>query len=73
VSKAFGISISTIIREATKKHAEQLKQQAIFMSEGQEALERMNTSGKHATEKEVDAWLASWGTKAELKAPKCHV
>lgn len=73
VSKALGMPISTIIREATKKHAEALKQQAIFMQEGQEALERMNKSGKHATEEEVGDWLDSWGADKELEKPKCHV
>jgi len=57
VSKAFGTPISRIIREATKKHALQLKQQAIFMQDGQDALERMENTDKHVTEDEVNTWL----------------
>lgn len=41
VSKALGTPISAIIREATKKYAAQLNQQAIFMQEGQDALIRI--------------------------------
>jgi predicted transcriptional regulator len=73
LSKAMGIPISNIIREATKKHATQLKQQNIFLQEGQDSLEKMAISGQHLTETEVDNWLESWGTEKELDTPKCHV
>jgi predicted transcriptional regulator len=73
VSKIFGTPISNIIREATKKHVEQLKQQAIFLKEGQDALEHINKTGLHLTEDEINTWLDSWGTDNELKRPKCHV
>ena len=73
LSKTLGIPISNIIREATKKHAEQLKLQSVFLQDGQDALERMSKTGQHLTENEVGNWLDSWGTENELGRPKCHV
>ena len=58
---------------ATKFNNDQLKQQIAFMQEGQEALKTMNSSGLHATEKEVNEWLDSWGTDHESEPPQCHV
>lgn len=36
------------------------------------AWERYRKTGLHDTADEVDTWLASWGTEAELPAPKAH-
>ncbi|MDR3323195.1 MAG: CopG family transcriptional regulator [Zoogloeaceae bacterium] len=37
-----------------------------------ESLRDYQETGLHVTHEEVDAWLASWGTEAELPAPTCH-
>ena len=37
------------------------------------AWEEYQVTGLHVTQKEMLAWLDSWGTENELQPPECHL
>jgi predicted transcriptional regulator len=43
-----------------------------FRQDTPKAWEEYQETGLHVTASEVDAWLSTWGTEAELSAPVCH-
>ncbi|XVJ70869.1 MAG: ribbon-helix-helix protein, CopG family [Rhizobacter sp.] len=61
-----------LMREAITQYVEREEKREAFRQETLHAWEEYRTTGLHATAKEVDAWLASWGTDDELPAPTCH-
>lgn len=61
-----------MMREAILQYVEREEKRDAFRQDTQKAWDEYHKTGQHATAAEVDAWLASWGTEAELPAPACH-
>ena len=61
-----------LMREAIQQYIEREEKREAFRQDTLKAWEEFQTTGLHATEEEVDTWLASWGTDDELPVPKCH-
>lgn len=43
-----------------------------FVLAGKKSLEQYHKTGLHTTMEELSGWLKSWGSKKNVKAPKCH-
>lgn len=61
-----------IMREAISQYVEREEKREILDRETLKAWEEVQSTGLHATDTEVDKWLASWGTENELPVPACH-
>jgi len=67
-AKAHNLSLSNAMRMLMSKYVEQEKELARRREETLEAIEDIE-SGRIVDGDEVLAWLASWGSKAELEPP----
>jgi len=61
-----------IMREAIAQYVEREEKRETLRRDTLEAWEEFQVEGMHATAKEVDLWLSSWGTEDEVHAPECH-
>ena len=61
-----------IMRKAIAQYVEREEKRESFRQDTLKAWEEYQATGLHATAKEVDEWLASWGTDNELATPECH-
>ncbi|MFU8898536.1 MAG: CopG family ribbon-helix-helix protein [Roseinatronobacter sp.] len=61
-----------IMREAIAQYVEREEKREALRRDTLMAWEGMQETGLHATAEEIDQWLESWGTDAELPAPECH-
>ena len=61
-----------IMREAIAQYVEREEKRETLRRDTLEAWEEFQIEGMHATAKEVDQWLTSWGTEDEGPAPECH-
>lgn len=61
-----------IMREAIAQYVEREEKREALRLHTLRAWDEFQATGLHATAEEVDRWLESWGTDAELPAPKCH-
>ncbi len=61
-----------IMREAIAQYVEREEKRETLRRDTLEAWEEFQVEGMHATAKEVDLWLTSWGTEDEGPAPECH-
>lgn len=57
------------MREAIAQCVEREEERQALHQRAVAAWEEFQRTGLHATDEEVDAWLASWGTDNELPAP----
>jgi predicted transcriptional regulator len=61
-----------LMREAIKQYVEREEARESFKNEALASWAHYQETGLHLTGDEVFAWLDSWGTDAETKAPDCH-
>lgn len=61
-----------IMREAIAQYVEREEKRETLRRDTLEAWEEFQVEGMHATAKEVDQWLTSWGAEDEGPAPECH-
>lgn len=61
-----------IMREAIAQYVEREEKREAFRQDTLRAWDEFQATGLHATADEVEEWLASWGSDAELPAPECH-
>ena len=61
-----------IMREAIAQYVEREEKREALRQETLKAWQEFQETGMHATAEEVDQWLTSWGSDAELPAPKCR-
>ena len=61
-----------VMREAISQYIDREEKRETFRQDTLKAWEDYQETGLHATATEVDAWLSTWGTEAELPAPACH-
>lgn len=61
-----------VMREAISQYVDREEKRESFRQSTLKAWVDYQETGLHATAAEVDAWLSSWGTEAELPAPVCH-
>lgn len=61
-----------IMREAIAQYVEREEKREALRLDTLRAWDEFQATGLHATAEEDDRWLESWGTDAELPAPKCH-
>ncbi|MGH8147459.1 MAG: CopG family ribbon-helix-helix protein [Rhodanobacteraceae bacterium] len=61
-----------IMREAIREYVERENARESFKQEALAAWAAYQETGKHLTGKQAHAWLRTWGTKGERKAPACH-
>lgn len=61
-----------IMREAIAQYVEREEKREALRLDTLRAWEEFQATGLHATAEEVDRWLESWGTDAELPAPECR-
>jgi predicted transcriptional regulator len=61
-----------LMREAITQYVEREEKREAFRQDTLKAWEDYRATGLHATDAEVEAWLASWGTDNELPAPTCQ-
>lgn len=61
-----------IMREAIAQYVEREEKRETLRLDTLRAWDEFQATGLHATAQEVDRWLESWGTDAELPAPECH-
>jgi predicted transcriptional regulator len=61
-----------IMREAIVQYVDREEKRETLRQDTLKAWDEFQATGLHATEEEVDKWLASWGTENELPAPECH-
>lgn len=61
-----------IMREAIAQYVKREEKRETLRLDTLRAWDEFQATGLHATAQEVDRWLESWGTDAELPAPECH-
>lgn len=61
-----------VMREAISQYVDREEKREAFRQDTLKAWEDYQETGLHVTAAEVDAWLSTWGTEAELSAPVCH-
>ena len=61
-----------LMREAITQYVEREEKREAFRQDTLRAWEEYRSTGLHASDEEVQAWLSSWGTDHELPAPTCH-
>ncbi|UEP25155.1 CopG family ribbon-helix-helix protein [Burkholderia ambifaria] len=61
-----------IMREAIEQYVEREEKREALNQDTLKAWDEFQATGLHATAKEVDKWLASWGTENELPSPERH-
>jgi predicted transcriptional regulator len=61
-----------MMREAIQQYVEREESRASFLQEAQASWIEYQTTGKHLTGDEVQAWLRTWGTETETEVPDCH-
>ncbi len=61
-----------VMREAISQYVDREEKREAFRQHTISAWEEYQETGLHASAADVDAWLASWGSDAELPAPLCH-
>lgn len=72
LAEAHHRSAHWVMREAIAQYVEREEKRDAFRQATVKAWEEYQETGLHATAKEVDSWLASWGAESELPAPECH-
>lgn len=61
-----------IMREAIAQYVDREEKSEALRQDTLKAWDEFQATGLHVTAKEVDSWLANWGSENELPAPKCH-
>lgn len=61
-----------IMREAIAQYVDREEKREALRRDTLHAWDEFQATGLHASAEEVDKWLASWGSDAELPAPECH-
>jgi predicted transcriptional regulator len=61
-----------VMKEAICQYVDREEKRDAFKKDALIAWYEYQDTGLHATSLDVDAWLASWGTKNELPKPICH-
>jgi len=61
-----------LMREAITQYVEREEKREAFRQDTLRAWEEYRSTGRHASDEEVQTWLSSWGTDHELPAPTCH-
>ncbi|MFB0873772.1 MULTISPECIES: CopG family ribbon-helix-helix protein [unclassified Sphingobium] len=61
-----------IMREAIAQYVDREERREVLRQDVLAAWEEFSATGQHVAADDVDTWLASWGTEAELQAPECH-
>lgn len=56
--------------EAIRLYVEREEEVERARAETREAIERYDATGEYIADEDVEAWLESWGTKAELPPPR---
>ncbi|MDB5757833.1 MAG: CopG family transcriptional regulator [Burkholderia sp.] len=65
-------SPDSIVGEAIAEYVAREEDREDFIREAQASWEKYQETGLHLDAREVNAWLASWGTDGEHAAPECH-
>jgi len=61
-----------VMREAISQYVDTEEKRDAFRQDTLKAWQEYQETGLHATDTEVQTWLASWGTDNEQSAPECH-
>jgi predicted transcriptional regulator len=61
-----------MLREAVTQFLEREEKREAFRQAGLQAWSEYQTTGKHVTHDEADAWLAKLETGEEAAVPECH-
>ena len=61
-----------IMREAIREYVEREEARENFKREALASWTAYQETGRHLTGKEVQDWLDTWGTDAEVESPECH-
>lgn len=61
-----------IMREAIRDYVEREEARENFKQEAMASWQAYQETGKHLSGREVNDWLATWGTEREHEAPECH-
>lgn len=62
-----------LMREAIHQYVEREERREAFRQDTLKAWEDYRTTGLHATDAEVDAWLAQLDQGNDIEPPECHV
>lgn len=62
-----------LMREAIHQYVEREERREAFRQDTLKAWEDYRTTGLHATDSEVDAWLAQLDQGNDIEPPECHV
>jgi len=61
-----------IMREAITQYVEREEARESFRQEAMASWAEYQETGLHLTADEVNAWLRTWGTGADVEPPECH-
>ncbi len=61
-----------LMREAINQYVDREEKREALRKDALQAWQEYQETGLHVTGAEVDAWVTSWGTEAELPAPDLH-
>lgn len=62
-----------LVRDALEQYAKREEGREDFFRDGMAAWDAYRADGLHATEDEVDAWLAKLEAGDDVPPPECHV
>ena len=61
-----------LMREAIQQYVEREERREAFRQDGVRAWNEYQTTGRHLTAKEADAWLAKLESGEDVEPPECH-
>ncbi len=61
-----------LMREAIQQYVEREEKREAFRQDGIKAWAEYQTTGRHLTAEEADAWLAELESGQDVEPPECH-